>query len=36
MAALAHGGILVGLLTGSLGMIVAAPLIWLTQKKKPA
>ena len=36
IAALAHGSILLGLLTSGLGGIGAALLIWLTQKEKSA
>jgi uncharacterized Tic20 family protein len=36
MAALAHGSILLGLLTSGLGGIGAALLIWLTQKEESA
>lgn len=36
MAAIAHGGILVGILTGGIGGIVVALFLWLTQKEKSA
>ena len=36
LAGLAHGSILLGIFTGGIGGIVAALIIWLTQKEKSA